>query len=70
MKRLKNWLRQKIINIVLEEIEVGGNCGLCGAWVPHCLVWCACPYTVCDKCATPPDYSSTILDKAGFKYLG
>lgn len=55
MNRLKNWLRQKIVNVVLEEIEIGGHCGLCGAWVPDCLVWCVWPYTVCGKCAPPPD---------------
>lgn len=54
MRRLKNWLRQKIVNVVLEEIKVGGNCGACGAWVPNCLVWYIWPYTVCDKCAAPP----------------
>lgn len=69
MKRLKNWLRQKIINIVLEEIEVGSNCGICGAWVSDCLVWYIWPYTVCDKCTMLPDDKfvelaiSAILDR-------
>lgn len=36
-----------IIGVVLREIQVGGWCGLCGAWVPDCLVEHAWPYTIC-----------------------
>jgi hypothetical protein len=52
---MKKWFRNLIVNIVLEEIEIGGNCGLCGTWVDDCLAPKCWPYVVCDECAMLPD---------------
>ena len=43
-------LRRLVVQVVLEELEVGGHCGCCGVWVEHCIVEAIWPYTVCEKC--------------------
>lgn len=47
---VKRKVRQKIAEIVTEEIQVGGHCGICGKWIPNELFerWWA--WGICDKC--------------------
>ena len=46
-----SWLREKIIEVVIKNIQVGGWCGLCGIWTDCILLPVAWPYTVCSTCA-------------------
>jgi len=44
--RLKNW----IVETVTDAVVIGGHCGLCGKWVPNCLVHHAWRWTICKDC--------------------
>ena len=46
IRRLKKW----IVSIVVQELQVGGHCGLCGKWIEHVLVSQYWPWTVCKDC--------------------
>ena len=45
-RRIRGW----ITDIVLQDIRVGGHCGLCGEWAPHDLVPKDWPITICKAC--------------------
>ena len=45
-----DWIKRKIVDLILSEIQVGGWCGCCGAWIDHALVWMPWPYTICEEC--------------------
>lgn len=45
------WLREKIIKCVIDNIQIGGHCGLCGKWMPNQLFPKTWAWGVCDKCA-------------------
>jgi len=47
---MKIWLREWLIGFILRWIVVGGHCGLCGNWVPNCLVPTYWRVTVCAEC--------------------
>lgn len=58
--RLKRWLinlfANQITGLIISEIQIGGNCGLCGAWIPDVLVERAWPWAVCkDGCPDEPN---------------
>jgi len=49
---MKNWFRKLIIKIVMENLVIGGHCGLCGEWVDKAIVPMDCRWTICPKCAS------------------
>ena len=49
VERIAEW----ILSIVVSRVQVGGNCGICGKWVPHALVPIYWPYTICRACTDP-----------------
>lgn len=52
MTRIRAYIRERLINFIIENIEAGGHCGLCGKWVPHALVSTDWAWTLCDNCYT------------------
>lgn len=49
-----NWLRNFLSDrgyYRIEDLQMGGRCGACGAWCSKEIVEKIWPYTVCDKCA-------------------
>ena len=50
MNWIKRRIRQFIVATVLEEIQVGGHCGLCGKWVERCLTDAVWGVTYCAEC--------------------
>lgn len=49
-----NKLRQRVRNYIITwiccNVVIGGHCGLCGRWVPDCLVSYWWRVTICDRC--------------------
>ncbi len=39
----------------VEDLVVGGHCGLCGAWMPDTIVEKVCGWGMCVKCAEAKD---------------
>ena len=58
---MKNWLRELIVDIVIQNITIGGHCGLCGTWVERAIVPVYWRWTICEKCA-PPNTARTRLE--------
>jgi hypothetical protein len=53
---LKNWFvakRQAFGWYHIDEVQAGGHCGLCGAWVPDHVLPKSWPWTICKKCEVP-----------------
>ena len=50
----KIWLRRKIKNIFglydIKDLKKGGNCGLCGEWLPNEIFDKDWPWGLCEKC--------------------
>lgn len=67
---MKNWFRELIIGIVIDNLVVGGHCGLCGEWVDKAIVPVYWRWTVCPKCAAPNNASSGLagMRSAEIKY--
>ena len=34
----------------IEDLKIGGNCGLCGEWVSKAIVPIDWPWCICEKC--------------------
>ena len=47
------WLREWIALVVIQELQIGGHCGLCGKWVPDVLVHRYWAVTICCQCGEP-----------------
>lgn len=47
---IPKWIRELIVQVVLEELTVGGHCGCCGKWIAEHIVEVAWPWSVCDDC--------------------
>ena len=49
-----NWLKQKTKNWLgvydFCDLVVGGNCGLCGAWMPNEIVEKTWHWSICSQC--------------------
>jgi len=53
-------IKDKFINLIkrkfdlydIEDLEVGGHCGLCGDWMPKEIVPKYFQWSLCDKCMT------------------
>ncbi len=50
MNKIRRWFADLVIDIVLKEISVGGNCGCCGNWVEYDLVPSYWRVTICKEC--------------------
>lgn len=51
-----NWIRNKIADkrkncgyYKIDELQAGGHCGLCGAWMPNAVVPKEWTWDMCDK---------------------
>ena len=47
---IKEWVKNRFNLYSLEELQVGGWCGLCGKWLPDIIVPKWWPYSVCKDC--------------------
>lgn len=45
-RRIGGW----VATWICSNIVIGGHCGLCGKWVPDCLVPCWWRVTICNSC--------------------
>ena len=50
MKRFRNWIKNHFDLYDMEDLEVGGHCGCCGAWMPKEIVPKWWGWSICDKC--------------------
>jgi hypothetical protein len=46
-KWLKEWAKNHFALFELEELQTGGWCGCCGAWLPDIIVPKWWPYSIC-----------------------
>ncbi len=53
ISRIKNWIREFIVGLVIENIVVGGHCGICGKWVDKAVVPPYWRWTICKECSDP-----------------
>ncbi len=49
------WLKRWILRIVIAELQVGANCGLCGAWIEYELACRDWSWSICEKCKYTPE---------------
>jgi len=47
---MMQWLKNWILGLIVEDIQVGAHCGLCGAWIEHELTYRNWPWSICAKC--------------------
>jgi len=52
-----NLLRDVVISIVEEEMQVGGHCGICGRSMPNELFDKDWSWGICQKCWTDTEQS-------------
>lgn len=50
LNRLFEFLRHPERFYKIEELQIGGHCGCCGAWVANCIVEKVWAVTLCDNC--------------------
>ena len=50
-----------VANWICANIVIGGHCGLCGKWVPNCLLPRWWPITICDDCRKIKDDKKGIV---------
>ena len=50
-------MKRLIINLLhrhgwyrIDDLVIGGNCGLCGAWIPNQIFEAWWTWGICDKC--------------------
>lgn len=50
---LRRWVKRRFWLYDIDDLQIGGHCGLCGRWVPDCIVekgprfWAV---TICRRC--------------------
>ncbi len=49
-KWIRDWVKRHFYVYAIEELQIGGNCGCCGAWIADCIVPKVWPWSVCKKC--------------------
>lgn len=53
--KIKKWLRDKIKSKLslwdIEDLQIGGHCGLCGNWISNTIVDKLWAVDMCDNCA-------------------
>ena len=50
MKWLARKLYPHLADLIIVDMEVGGNCGVCGKWVSDAIVIKDWHYIVCKEC--------------------
>ncbi len=52
---MKRWLRNKIKQWFglydIKDLQVGGNCGICGEYMPDAILEKQWPWGLCRKCS-------------------
>ena len=67
-KRIRSWIKRKFDLYDIEELQVGGNCGCCGKWVPDMIVPTYWTWCLCDSCGNTNNVDMKKLRK--FKNKG
>ena len=55
MKRIREWIEWKVVNIVTDLVQIGGNCGCCGKHIPNELFPVYWAYGLCKECRDHED---------------
>jgi hypothetical protein len=50
MKRLRGMIMEYIVNLIIDNVVIGGNCGCCGAVIPNELFPRYWPWGICREC--------------------
>lgn len=50
MNWLKEWCKRHWYLYEMDELTVGGHCGLCGKWVDKAIVMKGWEWTMCEEC--------------------
>lgn len=48
---IKRWIKKKFKLYEIEDLQVGGHCGLCGARMEHEILPKSWPWSICQKCS-------------------
>ena len=48
--KIRDWVKRKLDLYDIEDLTVGGHCGLCGSWIEKEIFPKEWPYGVCSKC--------------------
>ena len=48
--KLKHWIEEWIVDLVLSRARVGGHCGCCGAYIPNEIFDNTWAWGLCKKC--------------------
>ena len=53
--KIKKWIKNRFNLYSIEDLAVGGHCGICGSWIEEIIVPKIWPYSICEKCLNIPD---------------
>lgn len=62
MKWIRSWFKELIENIVLQRIQIGGHCGLCGNWIPNELYPRYWAIGICGECLDEYEGHEELID--------
>lgn len=50
---IRRWIKRHFDLYDIEDLQVGANCGCCGAWMEREITPYYWPWSICQKCRTP-----------------